>query len=97
MPKGKLTISTEADTKELAEQVGRWYLERGVDVKDHLKGGVSLSATIRQLIEDKLREIELSSDMPENLKRVKFRTPDSSDLEWGGRVVKELQDGGMVS
>lgn len=54
MPKDKLTLSARDGLKDELETIGQWYLENGVDVQDKRRGGISISATIERLAEEKL-------------------------------------------
>lgn len=57
MPKGKITLSADEMFKDNVEVLGKWYLAHGIDVEDKRRGGVSLSATLAYLVQEKLEDI----------------------------------------
>lgn len=58
MVKQRMNITADETLKADLQRIGEWYLERGIDVLDPKRGGVSLSQVIRQLTDDKLAEVD---------------------------------------
>jgi len=61
MAKGRISLSTSEHLKDQIEEIGLWYIAHGLDVHDKKKGGISLSATVEQLVQEKLDEIKNSA------------------------------------
>lgn len=54
----KLTLTYSASAKEELKRLGQLMLAAGYEVQDEKRGGVSLSAVVRVLVQEKLAEIE---------------------------------------
>jgi hypothetical protein len=53
-----VTIQASEALRDGIQRIGRWYLAHGVNVTDEMTGGVDYAATVAQMVQDMLGQIE---------------------------------------